>query len=105
MRCTAKKTTKLIIESGNDYVITVKANQPRLSTQLKTIREGQQPCERFVEKWEKPRPVQLVESRVSSLTSVASTLIGLEQKASFKLNALVSAQKKNIYRPIITLAP
>ena len=49
MPCTAKKTTKLIIESGNDYVITVKANQPRLLTQLKTIREGQKPCERFVD--------------------------------------------------------
>ena len=27
MPCTAKKTTKLIAESGNDYVITVKGNQ------------------------------------------------------------------------------
>ena len=49
MRCTAKKTTGLIIESGNDYVITVKANQPRLLTQLKTIAEGQKPRERFVD--------------------------------------------------------
>jgi predicted transposase YbfD/YdcC len=49
MRCTAKKTTKLIIEGGNDYVITVKANQPRLLTQLKTIAEGQKPCEQFVD--------------------------------------------------------
>ena len=49
MPCTAKKTTKLIIEGGNDYVITVKGNQPRLLTQLKTIAEGQKPCERFVD--------------------------------------------------------
>lgn len=48
MPCTAKKTTRLIIEGGNDYVITVKGNQPRLLTQLKTIAEDQKPCERFV---------------------------------------------------------
>lgn len=49
MPCTAKKTTKLIIEGGNDYVITVKSNQPRLLTQLKTIAEAQKPSERFVD--------------------------------------------------------
>ena len=49
MPCTAKKTTKLIIEGGNDYVITVKGNQPQLLTQLKTIAETQKPCERFVD--------------------------------------------------------
>jgi hypothetical protein len=49
MPCTAKKTTKLIIEGGNDYIITVKGNQPRLLTQLKTIAEAQKPCERFVD--------------------------------------------------------
>ena len=53
MLCTAKKTTKLIIEGGNDYVITVKGNQPGLLTQLKTIAETHWPCERFVEKREK----------------------------------------------------
>ncbi len=49
MHCTAKKTTKLIIEGGNDYLITVKGNQPRLLRQLKTIAEAQKPCERFVD--------------------------------------------------------
>ena len=49
MHFTAKKTTKVIIEGGNDYVITVKGNQPRLSTQLKTIAEAQKPCEQFIE--------------------------------------------------------
>ena len=49
MPCTAKKTTKLIIESGNDYIITVKANQLRLLTQLKTITEAKKPHERFVD--------------------------------------------------------
>jgi hypothetical protein len=44
-----KKTTKLIIEGGNDYAITVKGNQPRLLTQIKTIAEAHWPCERFVE--------------------------------------------------------
>ncbi len=44
-----KKTTKLILESGNDYVITVKANQPRLLAQLKTKTKHQKPCHRFVD--------------------------------------------------------
>ena len=105
MPCTAKKTTKLIIEGGNDYVVTVKGNQPRLLAQLKTIAEHQEPCVRFVEKRENPRPVQPVELRVSSPTSMVSTSIGLQQRASFKSNASVSAQEKNICRLIITLAP
>ncbi len=37
MPYTAKKTTQLIIEGGNDYVITVKGNQPQLLAQIKTI--------------------------------------------------------------------
>ncbi len=49
MPCTAKKTTKLIVEGGNDYVITVKGNQPRLLKQLKTITETQNPWEQFVD--------------------------------------------------------
>ncbi|WP_051482683.1 hypothetical protein [Synechocystis sp. PCC 7509] len=49
MPCTAKKNTKLIIEGGNDYLITVKGNQPRLLAQLKTLAEAQKPCERFVD--------------------------------------------------------
>lgn len=39
----------MIVEGGNDYVVTVKDNQPRLLTQLKTKAELQLPCERFVE--------------------------------------------------------
>lgn len=49
MLYTAKKTTQLIIEGGNDYVITVKGNQPQLVTQVKTIIKEQKPCERFVD--------------------------------------------------------
>ena len=39
----------LIIEGGNDYLLAVKGNQPRLLAQLKTITEAQTPCERFVD--------------------------------------------------------
>lgn len=49
MPCTAKKTTALIIEGSNDYVITVKRNQPQLLARIKTITEEQKPCERFVD--------------------------------------------------------
>jgi predicted transposase YbfD/YdcC len=37
MRLTAKKTVKTIIEQGNDYVITVKANQKSLHQRLCAI--------------------------------------------------------------------
>lgn len=105
MPCTAKKTAEIIIEGGNDYVVTVKSNQPRLLAQLKTIAEHQEPCDQFVDIEKIRGLVRPVGSRVSSLTSVASTSIGLQQRASFKSNAEASAQEKNIYRPIITLAP
>jgi predicted transposase YbfD/YdcC len=49
MPFTAKKTTKLIIEGGNNYVITVKGNQPRLLAQMKTLASHQKPCERVVD--------------------------------------------------------
>ena len=47
MPCTAKKTTKLIVEGANDYVITVKGNQPRLLAQLLTITEELKPYDKF----------------------------------------------------------
>ena len=49
MPFTAKKTTALIIEGGNNYVITVKGNQPRLLAQLKTLASHQKPCERLID--------------------------------------------------------
>ena len=49
MPYTPKKTTQLIIEGGNDYIVTVKANQPRLLTQLETLAQQQKPKERFVD--------------------------------------------------------
>ena len=36
MRCTPKKTVAKMIQSGNDYLITVKGNQPTLFAQLQT---------------------------------------------------------------------
>lgn len=49
MPCTVKKTTKLIIEGGNDYVITVKGNQPRLLAQLKSCAEQPMVSDRLVD--------------------------------------------------------
>ncbi len=49
MHYTPKKTTQLIIEGGNDYIITVKGNQPRLLAQLETLAQQQKPKERFVD--------------------------------------------------------
>ena len=36
MPYTAKKTTQLVVERGNDYVIAVKGNQPKLFHQVQT---------------------------------------------------------------------
>jgi len=49
MPCTAKKTTQLIVERGNDYVITVKGNQPRLFQQLQAASVENQPALRFTD--------------------------------------------------------
>ncbi len=49
MPCTAKKTTQLIVERGNDYVITVKGNQPRLFHQLQAVCKENQPTERYTD--------------------------------------------------------
>ena len=37
MRFTLKKTLDLVLESGNDYLVSVKDNQPHLHTQLQAI--------------------------------------------------------------------
>ena len=49
MRCTPKKTAEVIIEGGNDYIITVKGNQPRLLAQLKILAKSTQPYQRFTD--------------------------------------------------------
>jgi len=36
MHCTVKKA-QLIVDGGNDYLVTVKENQPRLLAQLETL--------------------------------------------------------------------
>ncbi len=76
MPCTAKKTTGLIIEGGNDYLLAVKGNQPRLLAQLKTIAEAQKPGERFVDIEKNRGLVRLAESGVSSPICVASISTG-----------------------------
>ena len=43
MRFTRKKTLSLIVEGGNDYVVSVKANQGKLYHQLETIVRYRQP--------------------------------------------------------------
>lgn len=40
---------QLIIDGGNNYVVTVKENQPRLLAQLETQAEHTQPCQRFID--------------------------------------------------------
>jgi predicted transposase YbfD/YdcC len=44
-----KKTCKIIIESGNDYVIAVKDNQPKLHSHIKRTAALKKPTSRVVE--------------------------------------------------------
>jgi hypothetical protein len=44
-----KKTCKLIVESGNDYVIAVKDNQPKLHNHIQRISELIKPTSRDIE--------------------------------------------------------
>lgn len=49
MPCTAKKTTQLIVEHGNDYVIAVKGNQPKLYHELQAASRENKPALRFTD--------------------------------------------------------
>lgn len=49
MLCTAKKTTQLVVERGNDYVIAVKGNQPKLLHQVQATCRENQFVERFAD--------------------------------------------------------
>jgi c-di-AMP phosphodiesterase-like protein len=44
-----KKTCQLIIDSGNDYVIAVKDNQPKLHRYIQRIAAQQKPKSRCIE--------------------------------------------------------
>ena len=49
MPYTAKKTTQLVVERGNDYVIAVKGNQPKLFHQVQTTCRENQLFKRFTD--------------------------------------------------------
>ncbi len=49
MPYTVKKTTQLIVESSNNYVITVKGNQPKLFQHLQALAAENQPVQRFTD--------------------------------------------------------
>ena len=85
-----QKTIQLIIEGGNDHVITVKGNQPQLLTQLKDKAEHQKPCPRFVDV-EKTRgriTCQIVQI-FTELKNIDLDWVGVI--ALFKSNTLASA--------------
>ena len=44
-----KQTTQMIIESKNDYLITVKANQIKLFNRLKDLAKVEEPISRYQE--------------------------------------------------------
>ena len=44
-----KQTTQMIIESKNDYLITVKANQIKLFNRLKDLAKAEEPISRYQE--------------------------------------------------------
>lgn len=74
MPYTAKKTTQLIIEGGNDYLLTVKGNQPQLLARIKTITAEQKPWERFID-------IEKIRGRTTCrIVSVFTDLRGIDPK-------------------------
>jgi predicted transposase YbfD/YdcC len=69
MPCTPKKTVAQIIHSGNDYLITVKGNQPKLFEQLQT-RFAQAPAQSVDRQTEQTRDRQ-IQRTVSVMSTVA----------------------------------
>ena len=51
-----KQTTQMIIESKNDYLITVKANQIKLFNRLKDLAKVEEPISRYQEIDKSNRP-------------------------------------------------
>ncbi len=103
MLCTAKKTTKLIIEGGNDYVITVKGNQPRLLSQLKAKVEHQKPCQKFFD-------IEKTRGRITCrIVQVFTNLKGIDfdwvgVQSLVQVERIGSRQGKPYQQPIIILA-
>ena len=94
MHFTAKKTTRLIIEGGNDYVITVKGNQPRLSAQLKTIAEAQKPCERFVDiEKNRGRTTCRIVNVFTDLQNIDPNWVGVQSLIQIELIGIRSSKK------------
>lgn len=72
MHCIPKKTVEQIIESGNDYVIAVKGNQPKLYRTLKA--EFEQHLPQSIDD-----PIEQTRNRITRRTvSVLETRAGLD---------------------------
>jgi predicted transposase YbfD/YdcC len=79
MHCTLKKTTQLILESGNDYIVTVKENQPRLLAQLEVLAQQAQPEERFVDvEKTRGRIICRIVNVFTDTSSIDSDWVGLQ---------------------------
>lgn len=72
----SKKTCKLIIDSGNDYVIAVKDNQPKLHSHIQNVADIKIPASRDVS-------IERTRDRVTQRTvSVFHNLIGIDPEWS-----------------------
>lgn len=80
MRLTAKKTVKTIIEQGNDYVITVKANQKSLHQRLCTISQDGAPVSVYHQSEQgHQRQTQWVVEVFDCLAGIAQDWLGLRR--------------------------
>lgn len=76
----SKKTVELIIASGNDYVIAVKANQPKLYKQIQTVTEQTTPSS-IDDSFERSRDrkTHRAISVFEDLSGISSEWIGLQR--------------------------
>lgn len=85
MHCTLKKTTQLIIEGGNDFIVTVKGNQPRLLAQLETLAQQTQPDDRFVDvEKERGRITCRIVNVFNDINGIDSDWVGIQSLIQFE---------------------
>lgn len=85
MHCTPKKTPKLIVDGGNDYIVTVKDNQPRVLAQLETLAQQTQPEDRFVDvETPRGRIICRIVNVFTNTSSIDKDWPGLQSLISFE---------------------
>jgi predicted transposase YbfD/YdcC len=95
----SKKTCKLIIDSGNDYVIAVKENQPKLHFYIQNVADTKKPASRDVSiERTRDRVTQRTVAVFHNLRGISPEWIGI--KSLIRVER-VGTRKGNKYHEIV----